>query len=214
MSSPGQPRQPPYPPGPPSHQAASDPGHGSAPPGQYPPGWYAPPPKPPLRDNRRRIPVGTIVAAGIVVLVAAVLVEVGALLFVLRPVGQGRESHTGLRTIATFQGTGTRDTAPFRTGGPWFLVWACGPEVRDAPAPFGFTISVKTQDDYLFGTKVLDTLCVPGSTDGTVAVHQTGEQWLTVETGRVGGTWSFTVEVAADDTNAGLLPTPLPTAAP
>jgi hypothetical protein len=141
----------------------------------------------------------------------AILV-VAALGLAVAQSGQGGlGTSSNLRTIATFHGSGDGKTAHFHTSGSWVLAWSCKPSVDGASAPFGFTITVNTPDNHILGTKVLDTHCDAFSTHGTVRVRQTGEQWLSVGTGGVGGPWTLSVEVAGGDARV-LVPPKLLTA--
>lgn len=148
------------------------------------------------------------------IMVLAVVALGGMLL--LGGCGTGGTSHPSsppLRTVATFQGTGSGQTMHFRTSGSWVLAWTCNPYVDGVPAPYGLTIAIDTPDNYIVGDIVLDTQCEDGTTHGTIGIRQSGEQWISVGVGGSEGPWTLTVQVAASEQGV-LLPTPTPTPTP
>ncbi len=144
---------------------------------------------------------------------ARFLVTVGFLLL-LGGCGIGSAPTLTLRTLATFQSSGDATTVLFTTRSAWVLAWTCDPYVQGVVAPYSLTVTVKTPSDNVLGTHALDTECNADNMHGNVGVRQTGEQWLTIGTGGTAGPWTVTVEVAASDTSAEVLPTPLPTPGP
>jgi hypothetical protein len=142
--------------------------------------------------------------------ITALLLVTSGFFLILGGCGSGSAS---LRTLTTFTGSGNRVTAHFVTSRPWVLSWTCDPTVYGVETPFPVTVSVMN-GGLLPAAQPLDTTCQAGSTQGTVGVRESGEQWLIVGTGGNGGNWTLTIEVPESDTSAAVLPTPVPTPVP
>jgi hypothetical protein len=123
--------------------------------------------------------------------ITALLLVTSGFFLILGGCGSGSAS---LRTLTTFTGSGNRVTAHFVTSRPWVLSWTCDPTVSGVETPFPVTVSVMN-GGLLPAAQPLDTTCQAGSTQGTVGVRESGEQWLIVGTGGNGGNWTLTIEV-------------------